>query len=174
MKVYGTAVIPEIDRRAIPMEPTRQFKALKPKPAKCVHPMKGYRGLYAVVHADGRKAFAYRYTSPETSKRRQCVLNAVTADAALTEYEEYRGMVRDGDDPLTVLKARQDKAERKRAKKAAADRLTVKFACEFYLQKLRSEGKDRTAGVVELGFKADVYPEIGSMARRLRFSHDVH
>lgn len=147
----------------------RQLKALEPKDKKYLSPLKGYRGLYAVMQPEGDTSFALRYTSPETKVRRQCGLIAVTAENALAEYEECQQMLRDGLDPLDEFKKRQKKADKKRAKKAVASKLTVQRACEWYIKKLRKEGKDRTANIVEGGFKADVYPEIGTIrANRLK------
>lgn len=109
------------------------------------------RGFGLRVYPTGARAFVYRYTSPETDKRRLLTLGEygpMTVAKARTKAEKYRGRVLEGEDPAPDRQG--DKP------------LTVDAFADIYVDRMAPRWSERTKAEYERQIARHVKPSLGS------------
>ena len=110
------------------------------------------RGFGLRIYPSGMRSFVFRYTSPESDRRRLVVLGewgALTVHQARTRAERYRGRVLDGEDPAP---------ERKPADRAPR----MKEFIETYVKRMGKRWSPKTKAEYERRLKKHVAPAFGS------------
>jgi integrase len=109
------------------------------------------RGFGLRVYPTGARSFVYRYTSPETDRRRLVVLGeygALTVHKARTKAERYRGRLLEGEDPAP---------ERKPSEKPP----TMKAFAGIYVDRMEQRWSEKTLQEYRRQLRKHLKPAFG-------------